>query len=453
MGAEKIELGPQPGPQTQFLSTTADIAIYGGAAGGGKSYALLLEPIRHYHTPGFGGVIFRRTSMQFRNEGGLWDQSMRIYPLLGAKSYESSLEWIFPFGSRIKFAHLEHEKNVLDWQGSEIPYIGFDELTHFTEKQFWYMLSRNRSTSGVIPYVRCTTNPDKKSWVRKLISWWIGKDGLAIESRSGKVRWFVRQNDSIIWGDSRKELVAIYGEESMPKSLTFIAAKLSDNQILMKKDPNYLANLNALPRVDRMRLKDGNWDVQEGAGNYFRREDFKIIDALPGGWIGVIRYWDKAATEPSPENPDPDWTRGLKLYKYPNGTYVVGDLKSCRSRPGGVETLVSTTASHDSNAVTICVEQDPGSAGKADAANFVKLLAGYDVRVCRPDKDKATRAKPVSAQSEAGNVMLLRAPWNDDFLDETENFTGDGKGHDDIVDTLSGAFNELCSKPSILDVL
>ncbi|HEX7001093.1 MAG TPA: terminase family protein, partial [Trueperaceae bacterium] len=146
--ADAITIRPQPGPQEAFLASSADIVVYGGAAGGGKSYALLLEPLRHITTvPGFGAVIFRRTSVQVRNEGGLWDESEAIYGPAGLKPRESVLEWEHtPTGNTVKFAHLEHEKNVLDWQGAQIALIGFDELTHFEAKQFWYMLSRNRST-------------------------------------------------------------------------------------------------------------------------------------------------------------------------------------------------------------------------------------------------------------------------------------------------------------------
>ena len=133
------KINPQPGPQEAFLGTYADIAIFGGAAGGGKSYTLLIEPLRHLENKEFGGVIFRRTTKQARNEGGLWDTSMLIYPHLKATPKESTLEWDFPSGMRVKFAHLEHEKNALDWQGAQVPFIGFDELTHFTEYQFFYL--------------------------------------------------------------------------------------------------------------------------------------------------------------------------------------------------------------------------------------------------------------------------------------------------------------------------
>ena len=446
-----FELKAQPGPQTEFLRTKADIAFYGGAAGGGKSYALLLEPLRHLDNPRFGGVIFRRNSVQVRNEGGLWDESMAIYTQLGAHPREAFLEWTFSSGARLKFAHLENEKTVYDWQGSQVPFIGWDELTHFTYKQFIYMLSRNRSTSGVPGYVRATCNPDCDSWVREWVSWYLDDAGYPIPERSGVLRWFVRVDDKMIWGNSREELVARYGPEALPKSFTFIPSKLQDNKILMEKDPAYLANLRSLSRVDRLRLEGGNWNVRASAGMVFQREWFPTVEAIPSGWVQGLRFWDRAATKPNESNRDPDWTRGLLLYKYPNGTYIVADLKSLRDTPGRVEDLVKNVASYDSQSVTIMSQQDPGSAGVAEAENFVRMLGGYDVRIMTTSKDKITRAKPVSAQAEVGNIMVLRAPWNNDFFTELENFP-EGT-HDDCVDVLSGAFNELAQGQSILDAL
>lgn len=447
---EIIKIGPQPGPQTLFLSTRANLAVYGGAAGGGKSYGLLLEPLRHYHNPLFGGVIFRRNSTQIRNEGGLWDESVTLYSNFHAHPRESSLEWVFPKGSRLKFAHLEHERSVYDWHGSQIPFIGFDELTHFSEGQFFYMLSRNRSTSGVPGYVRATCNPDADSWVRNLIDWWIGEDGYPIKERSGVLRWFIRRDNEIVWAETREDLVRQY-PGSLPKSFTFIAADIKDNKILMEKDPSYLANLQALSRVERERLLGGNWNIRATAGNMFQREWFPVVDAIPSGWIRAVRFWDRGATKPNESNKDPDWTRGLKMYKYPDNSFVVVDLKSIRGRPAEVESLVRNVASHDTASVRIVSQQDPGSSGVAEAEYFVRMLAGYDVRTIIISKDKLTRAKPVSAQSEVGNIRVLRAAWNSDFFNECENFP-EGK-HDDIVDVLSGAFNDLCGGASLMDVL
>jgi predicted phage terminase large subunit-like protein len=449
--APRIE--PQPGPQTEFLKSAADIALFGGGAGSGKSFAILLEPLYQYDNPKFATVIFRRNTVQVRNAGGLWDESFGLYTVLNAHPREAILEWEFPSGMTVKFSHLENEHTVYDWQGSQIPLIGFDELTHFTEKQFWYMLSRNRSMSGVPGRVRATCNPDCDSWVRRLVDWWIAPDGYPIRERSGKLRWFIRRDDAFIWADSRQELIENHGPDQLPKSFTFIPALVHDNKILLEKDPSYLSNLMALSRVERLRLLGGNWNVRAAAGMMFQRDWFQVVDAVPAGWIQCCRYWDRAATKPNETNRDPDWTRGLLLYKYADGTFCVVDLKSMRDTPGQVERLVINTASHDSSQVPVVGEQDPGSAGVADAERFVRILQGYDVRIRRPATDKLTRAKPVSAQCEAGNIKVLRAPWNDEFFTELENFGEDMVGHDDIVDVFSGAFNELAGGRSLSDVL
>ena len=140
---------PQAGAQERFLSSSADIAIYGEAAGGGKSFALLMEPLRHIGNEHFGGVIFRRTSPQITNEGALWDEAGKLYPLVGGDARVGSLEYKFPSGSSVSFRHLQYEATKHDWQGAQVAFIGFDELTHFTKLQFFYMLSRNRSTCCV----------------------------------------------------------------------------------------------------------------------------------------------------------------------------------------------------------------------------------------------------------------------------------------------------------------
>jgi predicted phage terminase large subunit-like protein len=271
-------------------------------------------------------------------------------------------------------------------------------------------------------------------------------------------------NDEIIWGNSREELIEKHGSVQLPKSFTFIPSSVHDNKILMEKDPSYLSNLMALSRVERLRLLGGNWDVRPTAGAYFQKENFEIIDTLPAGWIRCIRYWDRAATKPNETNKNPDWTRGCKMYKYPDGTYVIADMVGVRDTPLQVEKVVKNTATQDGHYCRIGIEQDPGSAGVADADNFVRLLVGYDVRVYKPTADKVTRALPLSAQCERKNVKLLRGSWNDAFLSEAENFppeegntvkkkTDEDAGKDDQIDAASGAFNELASDHSAFDAL
>lgn len=259
----------------KVLSSPADIVIGGAAAGVGKTFSLLIDPLRHIKVKGFGGVIFRRTSPQIRSEGGLWDTSMSLYPYTGASPKESFLEWHFKDGPKIKFSHLEHEKNILDWQGAQIPFIGFDELTHFSKKMFFYLLSRNRSTCGIKPYVRATLNPDPESWVYELIKWWIDEDtGDPIPERDGVIRYFVVDGDEYIWGNTEDEaieaawhLLEVQVKKSgipakeFVKSLTFISGSIYDNKELLSVNPAYLANLMAQDEQLRLQLLNGNWKV------------------------------------------------------------------------------------------------------------------------------------------------------------------------------------------------
>ena len=422
-----------------FLSNSADIVIFGGAAGGGKTYALLIECLRHVSNKDFGAVIFRRQSTQVRNPGGLWDTSMSIYPYVGAKPKESTLEWDFPSGAKVKFAHMEYDKDRFSWQGSQIALICYDELTHFSWPQFIYMLSRNRSVCGVKPYIRATTNPDPDSWVRSFIDWWIDEDsGYAIPERSGKVRWFIVLNDETIWRDTKEEILKEY-PESIPKSVSFISSTVFDNKILMEKDPGYIANLKALPKYEREQLLEGNWNIRPTAGMFFQRSYFEVIN-YPPKTVEIVRYWDRAATKETGNN-DPDYTVGLKLEKDSNGLFYITDIVRIRETPLKVQQTIKNTATQDGYSVRIGIEQDPGQAGVSEADYLIRSLSGFNAKPYKATKDKVTRALPASSQAEAGNIKILKSKWNEDFFRELENFPE--SAHDDIVDALSGAFHMM----------
>jgi predicted phage terminase large subunit-like protein len=426
---ERRAIRPQPGPQEQFLSSSADICVYGGSAGSGKSFALLLETLRHTNNPDFGFVIFRRTYPEIKNEGGLWDEASNIYPLIGARPRETTLEWIFPSGCKGKFAHMQHDKDRHSWQGSQIPLIGFDELTHFSESQFFYMLSRNRSTCDVWPYVRATTNPDADSWVKRFLAPWVD-DQFPDPAQSGEIRWFIRDAGQILWTSQRTKDA---------KSVTFIRASVYDNHILLEKNPEYLANLKALPLVERTRLLEGDWNIRP-SGNMFKREWFKIVSVAPASLDKTVRYWDFAATEQDGGN-DPDWTVGVKLGRK-DGEFYVLDVQRARLTPGGVEQLVETTAALDGRRVPIWIEQEPGSSGVNTIARYKKLLAGYIINGNRSTGSKIERAAPVSAQAEAGNVKLVAGTWNEAFVNELVAFPTKGV-HDDQVDGVSGSLQQI----------
>jgi hypothetical protein len=276
------EIKAQPGFQENAVDCAADIAIIGGSAGCGKTFCLLFDPLAYVldPTPGFNGIIFRRDSVQIKATGGLWDKARELYRQLpngfrpATFGGSSHFKFVFPSGFDLQLAHLHDEDSIYSYQGTEIAYIAFDELTHFTEEQFFYMLSRNRSTSEVTPYVRASTNPQGEGWVKRLISFWIYPDdyeiellrGAPIPERQGILLYMARVNEVLIMEETPEKVLEALDPEiakDFPvksiRSITFVAGKLFENEILMKLNPGYLGNLLGLSESERAQLLDGRW--------------------------------------------------------------------------------------------------------------------------------------------------------------------------------------------------
>ena len=316
---------PQDGFQLNFLSNPADIVIGGSAAGVGKTFALLLEPLRHIYNPKFRAVIFRRNTTQIRNAAGLLDRSYDIYPSCTGVCRDTTLDWEFKWGSRISFRHIEYEKDVLSWQGTEIEYIAFDELTHFSESMFFYLITRGRSVSGIKPYVRATCNPDPESWVAKFISWWIDPEtGFPIKEREGVVRYFTRYQGDFIWGDSVEEVYekgkffldtqieasgGLVQPKDLIKSLSFVAGSIYDNKELLSKDPGYIGGLLSQGEDTVNQLLYGNWKMSSSPNDIYDYPSFlgcfdniRDVDrkgkyitadiAMKGSNKFVVGYWE-----------------------------------------------------------------------------------------------------------------------------------------------------------------
>lgn len=438
------------------MSTPAQICIFGGAAGGGKSFGLLLSPLRYKNVPGFGCTIFRRNFNQIFAQGGLWDESQKIYQgIKGAHPQWSLGRWKFcdkdgKIISTVKFAHIEREEDLDKWQGPQICEIGFDELTHFSEKTFFYMLSRNRSTCGVTPFVRATCNPDADSWVAKFIAWWINQDtGYPIAERSGKIRWFIRRNETLYWANTKQELWKQFNlvtdeERAEPRSVTFIMSQLKDNKALLDVNPQYLANLKALSVIERERLLYGNWKIRAASGLFFKRTQLgDILERVPEDVILWVRCWDLAATEKTDKG-DPAYTAGVLIGKRKNGRYLIADVINKQMAASDVRKTIKLTAQADRAAykrVRIRLPKDPGQAGKEQAESYIKFLAGFDVVTVAETGSKEARAEPMAAQWQAGNFDILYGPWNEEYLLQLENFPDSQTK--DMVDASANGFAEI----------
>ena len=467
-----IEIRAQSGPQEQALASDADIVILGGSAGGGKSYAILLTIVQYAHLPSFGAVIFRRTHPQLTETGSIWPKSFSLFTHLKADANLSDLRWTFPSGATARFAHMQHANDRYNYDGSQIPFIAFDELQGFEEEQFWYMLARNRDPSGAVarPWIMGTCNPVPEDdptggWLHRLVQWWIDPvTGLVIEARSGTVRWLLRSPSGVIaWFGSHAEALASPDAEDMrrglisaglaraeaerkvaefPKSLTFIRARLEDNALMTEADPGYMGRLMLLPPYERDRLLGANWNARPAAGRVFDRARFKTIGAAPRQ-ARRVRAWDKAGTDAAG-----DWTAGIRIAEA-GSLYYVEHCHRGQWTARDRNPEIARTARLDGYEVEIWLEQEPGSGGKESAAISVQDLAGYNVRTQTMTGSKLARAGAYAAQVEAGNVYLVvtgdpaRDAWVEPYLAEHHAFDGSGKGHDDQVDGSSLAFNKL----------
>lgn len=228
-------------------------------------------------------------------------------------------------------------------------------------------------------------------------------------------------------------------ERQCRTSIGFVDPRKEDGELLFpERFPRHVVERDKIPLGSYAVAGQFQQRPAPRSGGMFQRGDFEIVDAVPAG-AKRCRAWDFAASKPKPGK-QPDWTVGLKM-AYADGIFYVEDIRRDRWSPSDVEKNLKNAATQDGLAVSIRMPQDPGAAGKADAATKVKLLAGYSVKVQPVSGDKATRATPASAQAEAGNVKLIRAPWNEPFLDELCSFPN-GQ-HDDQVDAFADALNEL----------
>ena len=442
------EIRPHPGPQTQFFETDADIIVFGGAAGPGKTFCLLIEPLRYIHKQGYNAVIFRRDREQVRQSGGLWDESQQWYAGLGAKGREQQLDWRFPTGASITFDGILHEQDKLKYQGAQICYIGWDELTHFTESQFWYLQSRNRSLCGVRPYMRATLNPDPDSWVySNLIGPWVNhdfiQDGERFTAESGEVLWFRRLDDGRLWYRREKFEGA--------QSLSFIAARHDANPTLLEKDPGYLDRLGNLPEIDRRRLLEGDWSAV-GAGGLINPDKWTWVPSLPEPCYIFCRGWDTGLTEGGDES------AGILVGLGASSgiMYVMVDQIWCGAvAPSVLKVAIKDRAEADpGQTCLVAVERSTASLSLIDdlAQDPFYTHPRSLVQVPTRGRDKWQRATGWVARAEEGRIKFVGDPTSAHarrFAGECRRFTIDRRApgystqKDNQIDGMSVAFEAL----------
>ncbi len=385
--------------QEAFLALPCREALYGGAAGGGKTDALLMAALQYVDVPGYAAIIFRRTYTDLALPGAVMaraDEWLRGTP---ARWHGTEHTWQFPSGATLTFGYLATENDRYRYQSAEFQAIFFDELTQFTEAQYTYLFSRLRRLEGSrVPLrMRAASNPGG-----------VGHDWV-------KARFVIEHEDA---------------------DRLFVPAKLSDNPYL--DQGQYVESLAQLDAVTRAQLLEGNWDVLP-QGDRFRREWFADpLSERPAFLTHWVRYWDKAGTEGAG-----DWSAGVLIGRAGATFYVLDVVRGQWSAAQRNAVIRQTTAADAAVCprYAVWVEQEPGSGGKESAEKTIAELAGYDVHAERVTGTKVVRANPFAAQCEAGNVRLVAGAWNSAYVSELCAFP-DGP-HDDQVDGSSGAFNKL----------
>jgi predicted phage terminase large subunit-like protein len=409
----------QPTPrQTAFLLLDCKEAFYGGAAGGGKSVALLMAALQYVDQPKYSALLLRRTYKELALSGALMDLAAEwLAPFRRTKEVHWSKEdktYTFPSGAKLTFGFLEHPDDKYRYQGAQFQLVGYDELTQFDEQDYIYLFSRSRRTVDMAKNVplrfRSTSNPGGIGhfWVRK------------------------------------RFLKEPFSKRGLRR--VFIPAVLSDNQHI--DQDSYIENLEEMNPLEMAQLLNGDWEMSSG-GKVFKREWFEIIDKLPETTqhITRVRYWDMAASEKNQNRGgyDPAFTVGLKMSKITNkgqkDLYVIEDIRRFQKLPDDVEAEIVSTAYNDGRDVEIWMEEEPGSSGKNVINDYVKTLKDFTFRGQKEGGSKVLRASKVAATAGRGEIKILRGHWNEPFLDEVEYFP-DSK-YKDQVDCLSGAFDKL----------
>lgn len=468
---------PQPGKQTEMYNHPADVLFVGGAAGSSKTFFLLLDSAKpeYIKTPGYNCVIFRKSYPQLTNPGGIVDESKNLYQKIGGRYTSKPPTWRWDaFNSQIAFRPLQYDDTVYDYQGAQFARIGFDELTHLSAIQFFYLLSRNRSACGVKPQVRATMNPDADSWVAQFIQWyWNPETGYPIMERSGKLRYFVRISNETYWADSKQELIEAHYDQLAPvveasnglvtfddmvKSFSFIAATIYDNPALLKINPQYLSNLNALDEVEKQRLLFGNWKIRHDSGLVFDSNWFSIIDIeeLPRDPLIKVRFWDLAATAREDAGLSACYTAGCLIGMVGVNIYIF-DLQVIQVKGGDVIYPIKGCAMADGVGTKIRFELEGGASGKIVQESFTeeitKMDRRYDVKAIKPDKSKLQRALPLATQARLGYVYLIRGEWNGEFLAAVEGFDGLRRPRvNDIIDAATGAFEQITNPANTVTI-
>ena len=411
-------------PQQAFLVLPHREALFGGAAGPGKTDAMLMAALQYVHVPGYAALLMRRTLLDLKKPGSLLDRARNWLAGTDARWVGDELKFVFPSGAVLQFGAINEEWDHLHWQSAEFTFIGIDELTQWPEHQYTYMFSRLRKprqlhegvhVDSMLDHVplrmRAATNPGGPGhqWVsdRFIPAWYI--DGEA----PGPPK---------------------YSEET-GEARIFIPARIEDNPAIDRKE--YEAGLMNLDPITRRQLMDGDWTARADGG-MFQRENFVVVDFAPLG-TRKIRAWDYAVSDPRVAR-NPDWTAGALVGLDPPDQLYIFDVRRMRGVPAMVDRYLAQTNSEDNRSggsrIPVYVEEEKAG-GRMTTHHFQQLLRPTAVFGIKLDGDKIARAQTLASWAGSGKVHLVRGgrstpAWHKIFVEEAEVFPLKGNKRDQV---------------------
>lgn len=438
-----------------------------------------MRHLRWMDDPLYRGFCIRKNSTAIMKSGGLFDAAVHLYSQVDdIKIKMKDQKIVFSSGASVSFSHYENDKAGQLYHGLELSNVFYDECTHASESHIWWLISRLRTKANLDPSIWLSANPDPESFLFDWVKWWLYPEGhenygMPDPTKNGKVRWILRREGVIFWGDSKEEMVVKYGNPNLPidhpkqvKPLSFqvILGTIYDNPYLIENQPEYLASLEALPDVERRRLLLGDWTAREAGSTYFMRHwvTEEVQEPAAADIVKTVRAYDFAGTLKSDGNPSPDYFACVKMSKLKDGNYFIHDIQRTRIRFGEWESFILQNAVKDGNKVDIILPEDPNPAAKAATSLLAKTIIeyGFSVRKVKSSSSKLDRFRPFSSLAMNGNIKILKNCGNDfenkiyndlGFVyKELESFTGTRKsgesGHDDIVDCISDCTHILTAK-------
>lgn len=405
--------------QHAFLMLAVEEAFYGGAAGGGKSDALLMAPLQFIDVPGYAALILRRTYEDLKLPGALIPRAAEWFGPTDARWSALDKTWYVPNGGSLTFGYLEHDKDLMRYASAELQCIVMDESTHMSEHRYRTMFGRLRRPSGV-------------SRRRAAL------DGLTLDRVPLRMR--TGANPGGVGHVFHKR--RFVDKETRKPGVIYIPARAEDNPHIDLV--SYEAALRKQFPTEWRRMRFGDWEVRD-PGELFDKTRIGLVErpfSREDRNIERVRYWDMAGTEVK-AGEDPDWAVGLRLaLNKETGDWCVEHVVRLRAAPSVVQAKMSETARRDGTDVPIVVEQEPGSEGK-HFIDFLRkhTLRGYNVRGDKVTDPKNTRIALLEPIVNGGDVTVVNATWTDDFIDEIDAWPN--VEHDDQVDAFAGAHRHI----------